>query len=783
MQNLHPYKRPINRYSNDLTIIQESQKRKFVRGPGQREVFTGDKFYPSDAETFTPTPNTTTVRVPLSTSDDIYSTGLYPSGSSVNLGAFQAGNGVEGGNSYRVDANNQGLFVRNPMRVMPLDMGEFSVYLQGHDAGGSGTSNYILDVGQNLVFRWESGSQELRLYPDLTNYASDYIGYPWTSAQWYSVAATWHKYKIQWNYQDQIFNITVDGTDSGARGGVSVIPFPGWTSLTPVSIFTDQDNANNVYHDCQFISFGPLISASSGSGSGSSAVDLTLDEAYDNSLIGNKTIIVDGGLTLGEGIRVRANNTTAVGNHADELSLPQDDAHYEVVATSIICDPDSLDVELVTNGDWAGGDADWTYDAIDWTYASNAMNKDADGVGALEQIILPVGTVVDSKVFLLEFTISNWTVGTVTPAFDSNGFAVSGDGTYRQLLTSQGGSLVFTPSNDARFTIDNVSLKQVIAGDLVVAGNVYAKDSDVYIQDIEGQAGILHKGLIVNEDSGDYDTRIESNTYDKMFVVDAGLDQVQVGTATAGAIATFGNGETVFNEDSQDRDFRVESNGITNAIFVDGGADEVTLGTPTTNIGDTDTAGTVRVWDGSGNNVDIKTPALASDWDLTVPPNAGAAGSRLISDGAGVTSWENHDLCRAFASGATTLTNADTFYAVALADETFDTGGWHSNVTNNSRITPGVAGAYFRVTANCSFTSIADRVEAITGIGVNGTAVSFVRYKQSSAGSANMNVMCSDLIYLANITDYIEILARSSAAGTATGAGTTVTYLIVERVR
>lgn len=294
-QNLHPYKRPIGYFAPDLTIIQESIKRKNVRGPGSRAVITEDPFYPSGQDKFVPTPNTTVIRVPLSSSTDIYNAGLYPSGSSVNLGIFQTANGIEDGNSYRVNANNQGLFIRNPMRAMPLDIGEFSVYLNGHDAGGSGTNNYILDVGQNMVFRWESGSQELRLYPDLANYPSDYIGLPLTSAQWYSAPLTWHKYKIKWSYEDQDWQLFIDDTE-GKRTGSSTIPYPGWTALIQVSIFADQNNENNVYHDAQFINFGEFaVSSDGGCGDCCYQIDAT---SGSNSTYGDITGFGVGNLRL-----------------------------------------------------------------------------------------------------------------------------------------------------------------------------------------------------------------------------------------------------------------------------------------------------------------------------------------------------------------------------------------------------------------------------------------------------------------------------------------------------
>jgi len=95
-----------------------------------------------------------------------------------------------------------------------------------------------------------------------------------------------------------------------------------------------------------------------------------------------------------------------------------------------------------------------------------------------------------------------------------------------------------------------------------------------------GQFTLYKDGSAVfNEQGSDFDHRIEGDTASSLFVCDAGLDAVQIGTTTAGAIADFRNSGVVFNEDSQDRDFRVESNGNANMIFVDGGNNRVGVGT------------------------------------------------------------------------------------------------------------------------------------------------------------------------------------------------------------
>jgi hypothetical protein len=131
--------------------------------------------------------------------------------------------------------------------------------------------------------------------------------------------------------------------------------------------------------------------------------------------------------------------------------------------------------------------------------------------------------------------------------------------------------------------------------------------------------------FVFNQDGVDADFRVESDTNDHMLFVDAGNNQVVVGTSTpitgVGAMMTIGggadtrlvidgsnssglyfldsgaqgitirnasgdlevygvaSGEFVFNEDGIDTDFRVESSGSANMLFVDAGSNVVCVGT------------------------------------------------------------------------------------------------------------------------------------------------------------------------------------------------------------
>jgi hypothetical protein len=86
---------------------------------------------------------------------------------------------------------------------------------------------------------------------------------------------------------------------------------------------------------------------------------------------------------------------------------------------------------------------------------------------------------------------------------------------------------------------------------------------------------------IFNEQGADADCRIEGDTATNLFLTDAGLDAVQIGTTTAGVIADFRSSAIVFNEDGTDRDIRFEGDTDANLIYTDASTDRVGIGTNT----------------------------------------------------------------------------------------------------------------------------------------------------------------------------------------------------------
>lgn len=85
----------------------------------------------------------------------------------------------------------------------------------------------------------------------------------------------------------------------------------------------------------------------------------------------------------------------------------------------------------------------------------------------------------------------------------------------------------------------------------------------------------------LNEAGADADTRIEGDTATNLFLCDASIDAVQIGTTVAGVIADFRSSGIVFNENGADRDIRMEGDTVTDLLFLDASTDRVGVGEST----------------------------------------------------------------------------------------------------------------------------------------------------------------------------------------------------------
>lgn len=198
----------------------------------------------------------------------------------------------------------------------------------------------------------------------------------------------------------------------------------------------------------------------------------------------------------------------------------------------------TVSTELVTNGTFTGSANGWTVPS-GMAYSSNAVSKTGNGTGALSQTI----TADITSEYLLTYTISNWTVGTVTPSFGGwTGTAVGANGTYteRFVVTSGTNLLAFTPSNTARFTIDTVSLKKVIGTN--TKANLSLGGFNLQGNWANGTPGTTRAGTINNDGSYSW--------FDYRF---SGILRVSTGANSSGGYDVYtsgGNGFSVYSGNS-----------------------------------------------------------------------------------------------------------------------------------------------------------------------------------------------------------------------------------------
>lgn len=172
--------------------------------------------------------------------------------------------------------------------------------------------------------------------------------------------------------------------------------------------------------------------------------------------------------------------------------------------------------------------------------------------------------------------------------------------------------------------------------------------------------------------------------------------------------------------------------------------------------------------------VDAKGDLIAaSAADTPARLAVGANGTILVADSTAATGlkWAttgNFVGCRVYASSAQTISNA-TDTKIAFPNESYDTDGFHNNVTNNTRLTipAGMAG-YYRVTANLGFAGNTSgrRIIAIAPNG--GGAISQIEITPGTSVEPAGSI--SDTYYL-NAADYIELNVYQTSGGNLNTAG------------
>jgi hypothetical protein len=184
-------------------------------------------------------------------------------------------------------------------------------------------------------------------------------------------------------------------------------------------------------------------------------------------------------------------------------------------------------------------------------------------------------------------------------------------------------------------------------------------------------------------------------------------------------------------------------------------------------------------------NMALRYPALSD------APNVPQSMQNLASD---VDTAFAVPLCRLVQSVVQTGLANNTLFAVSFTSEDVDTHGFHDNATNNSRITPTVAG-WYRASGGICFAARNDytllhayyRKNGATAIG---PSARFVPVPQSTAQTQTLSQQANPgpaLISFNGSTDYLELVGLSINLGSATfstvSGGAQISTLEVEYIR
>lgn len=117
--------------------------------------------------------------------------------------------------------------------------------------------------------------------------------------------------------------------------------------------------------------------------------------------------------------------------------------------------------EMVWNRFFTGGANFWTL-TTGWAWSADTMLKSGDGLGTLSQTMQKAP--VAGRSYRVIYTVSSRTAGSVTVSVGGTaGTTRSANGTFTEtLVATNTDGLVFTPTDTARFTIDNVSVVEVL---------------------------------------------------------------------------------------------------------------------------------------------------------------------------------------------------------------------------------------------------------------------------------------------------------------------------------
>ncbi len=125
----------------------------------------------------------------------------------------------------------------------------------------------------------------------------------------------------------------------------------------------------------------------------------------------------------------------------------------------------------------------------------------------------------------------------------------------------------------------------------------------------------------------------------------------------------------------------------------------------------------------------------------------------------------NRPVTRLVQQAAQSLANStDTALTFGAGSEDFDLGGWHSETTNNTRITPTIPG-YYQVVGTVFLAASSAVTSCIATIAKNGTVQAPRSRMKPGANNLSGTSTVTVTLYLNGTTDYVELIGQQTSGG------------------
>jgi len=235
--------------------------------------------------------------------------------------------------------------------------------------------------------------------------------------------------------------------------------------------------------------------------------------ATNAAVLGTHNVLNETSWALGNGFLIFGNNTTALGTSAyayggedgDKISISRpnsivfgtglnypsvllnrpDKYGYFNIGNIGFGDSDTVSSDLLVaagvDGTFAtsGG---WTLGGADWTISGGKANHAATGANTLYTTSAITGFTV-GKMYVLQYTMSSWTSGIITPSIMGVTFNKMNLGkTVSEIFIANAttGTLTFTPSASGVYSLDNATIKEITAGNLSIGGDFYTNNINIF---------------------------------------------------------------------------------------------------------------------------------------------------------------------------------------------------------------------------------------------------------------------------------------------------------------